>query len=156
MPLGYEEPPEQRQAKHADVEETATRPASPPIDTGLARERGAQLQESGFLKLIEGATRESDEARYTDPESRHWRYRARPLGVTIVFGGLAALLIVGQNWLPEVSAALGGPAVGLGWLRFALFVVGAYCAFMAWPSYRPAYGRDGERRGPPPRLKTRR
>ena len=156
MPLGYEEPPEQRRAKHADTAEQGWQAPPGSLSANEAHQREANLEESGILRLIEDTTRESREARFTDPEEKHWRYRSKPLWATLLYGVLAALLIIGQHWLPEVSSALGGPAAGLGWLRFIMFVLGAYCAFIAWPDYRGVFDRPGEQRLPPPRLKTRR
>jgi len=156
LPLGYEEPPEQRRAKHADTAEQGWQAPPGSLSANEAHQREANLEESGILRLIEDTTRESREARFIDPEEKYWHYRAKPLGVTIVFGALAALLIIGQFWVPQVGAALGGAATGFGWLRFIMFVLGAYCAFVAWPDYRGVFDRPGEPRLPSPRLKTRR
>jgi hypothetical protein len=156
LPLGYREPPERREPKHTGESTPDWQPPPGALGANQAHQRETNLEESGILQLIEDTTRESREARYTDPEVTHWRYRARPLGVTITFGALAVLLIVGQHWLPEVGAALGGAATGFGWLRFAMFVVGAYCAFMAWPDYRSVFDKPDDPRPPPPRLRTRR
>ena len=156
MPLGYQEPSEKRRAKHADTAGQDRQAPAGSLGANQAHQREANLAESGFLQLVEGTPRAPREVRDTDPAEEHWRYRARPLGVTVVFGALAALLIIGQHWLPQVGAALGGAAVGFGWLRFILFVAGAYCAFMAWPDYRSVFDKPGDPRPPPPRLRTRR
>ena len=70
MPLGYKEPPEKREARHTNRPDQSWQ--APPGSLGLkqAHEREANLEESGFLKLMERATRESRESRFTDREEQ--------------------------------------------------------------------------------------
>ncbi|MBN2082073.1 hypothetical protein JW859_07680 [bacterium] len=97
---------------------------------------------------------EKQNPHYINPRSG-WVYRAKPVGVMVVFATLAVLLIVGQFWLSELNDVLGRPVANIGWIRFMTFVTGGYCAFMAWPRYRHK-SDTGEVKPPPPRLKTRR
>lgn len=127
--------------------------SSPFLGLNEAHERECSLEEGGYLQLIADATAKGKEARFTDPEENYWRYEAKPPWVSIVFGAIALTLIVGQMWMEGWNKALGNPIPMIGWWRFCVFVTGGYFAFVAWPHYVHV---TGNRRNPPPRLKTRR
>jgi hypothetical protein len=124
-------------------------PDSAALGPNEAHRRRVDFAEQG-LQRIEEVIRDSREARYTDPEEKYWRYRAKPVWVSVVFGALAVLLITGQLWLGDLNAMLGGPLQYVGWWRVGVFFVGGYCAFIAWPHY--VHVTDN-RRNPPPRYK---
>lgn len=117
-----------------------------------AHKREFEIEESGYLGVIERVTGDAQEDRYSDSEERYWRYRAKPVWISVVFGTLAVLLIVGQLWLGDLNEALGNPLPYIGWWRLGLFLLGSYCAFIAWPRYVQI---SGDRRRPR-RLKTKR
>jgi len=134
-------------------DERDNRPAGQGLRINEAHWRRVNLQEEGYLQLVAEATSRSKEARYTDPEENFWHYRSKPRWVTATYGLLAVLFIIGQLWLEELNVALGEPLTYIGLWRFGVFLLGGYCAFIAWPYYVHV---SDNRRNPPPRMQTRR
>jgi len=133
--------------------ETEDKSGDAALGLNEAHRKVNDLQESGYLRLAARTAVESQDELYVDPEKGFWRYRTRPRWVTIVYGMLAAVLIIGQLWLEDLNKVLGDPLPYIGWWRFCVFVLGGYCAFIAWPYYVHV---GDNRRSPPPRLRTRR
>jgi hypothetical protein len=133
--------------------ETEDKSGDAALGLNEAHRRRNDLQESEYLRLAARTAAESQDELYVDPEKGFWRYRVKPRWVTIVYGLLAAVLIIGQLWLEELNEALGDPLPYIGLWRFGVFVLGGFCAFIAWPYYVDV---GNTRRDPPPRLKARR
>lgn len=67
-----------------------------------------------------------------------WVYWWKPPWITFGFGVPAAVLIVGQTWLPDLDSALGGPLGGfVGLTRLGLILLGGYLLFVAAPLHKP-------------------
>jgi hypothetical protein len=107
-------------------------------------ERMNSLQEDGLLELIKEATAESQEQRYTDPVENYMAYTAKPVHVSVLFGAMALLLIVGQLYIPVLNEYLGNPLEFPGWVRLCMLLAGGYCAFIGWPYRKQTNMSDAE------------
>lgn len=160
MPLGYKEPPEYRpEGTDAQLEELVgaekvDRSALPedertPVITVAQAEAREVHDDYNRWARRKKIYAEAKEARFTESESEYYKYKARPLWQTGLFGTLAVALIVGQIFMPEINEALGEPLGGtadgkLGITRMFMMFAGAYCAFIAWPKYKLRGQSDAE------------
>ena len=153
MPLGYKEPPEglpqQQDLPPADIQGEVERAASDQPDWHLPPEaadepggfKAAEMREiveKAWERPLwkEGYISRHDEVRYTGGEG--WRFFWKPLWMTLGFGVPGWLLIIGQLWEPELSAALGSPFGRQdGLVRLGMLLLGGFLLFAAAPLYKP-------------------
>ena len=89
-----------------------------------------EVQAAGDVSTHEDLIYATDLGRFT-------RYLARPLVVIIACGSLALILLAGQMWWADLRQALGWKLpVADAWIRLAMIFLGAYLAFLAWPTWR--------------------
>lgn len=110
-----------------------------------ALKREHTLEEGGILKLQERATATGREDSFTTTESEYMEYKSKPLRIVITYGLVAVVMLSARWWLWELNSALGGPLDdNIGLITMCLMFGGAFCAFAAWPRYKPRGVSDAE------------
>ncbi|MDQ3022844.1 MAG: hypothetical protein M3R04_00445 [bacterium] len=89
---------------------------------------------ASVVKASEQAAPLADD-RFTKDPDEHFRYEAKPVHVIAIFGSLAAILLVGQFFVPYQLLQVGKTDY-TGFLRLAMIILGSYFVFAAWPRHR--------------------
>jgi hypothetical protein len=106
----------------------------------------AQTMDERFFEIRARAIASGEEARFTEDEDRRLKYSAKPWYVWFPAGLAAVLLFFLQHYVylhDEAWRAWCGPLTGF--VRLGLMLLGAYCAFTAWP-WRRLAGETPEER----------
>lgn len=127
--------------RHPLDEHAADDISSPTVNINELHEY-VNAQGEQYWQAMDRAFTNNEEARFTEDEDRRMHYEAKPPLVWLSGAFAAAFLFWLQHYIYLHHAAWGAPFGRLdGFVRLGLMLLGAYCAFVAWP-WRRINGLD--------------